>query len=156
MHALPHSVPPTLQQVTADPCLCWRFLDTHWQVWVSSLWGYCSILLSPGEHKVLFMPSKSQFSQSCKFWWLYGGVNGDLLQEGLRHTEVSCTQSPCPCNRPLLTHTPHRRHSNAQKQVWLNLCGVSWCAQVLFEPSKQLWQVWGLILNMILPLLPSC
>ena len=22
----------------------------------------------------------------CKFWWLYGGVNGDLLQEGLCHT----------------------------------------------------------------------
>ena len=106
MHALPHSVPPTLHQVTADPCLCWRFLDTHGQVWVCSLWGYCSILLSPGEHKVLFMPSKSLFSQSCKFWWLYGGVNGDLLQEGLCHTQVSCTQSPCLCDRPLLTQTP--------------------------------------------------
>ena len=28
--------------------------------------------------------------------------------------------------------------------------------KVLFEPSKCLWRVWGLILNMILPLLPSC
>ena len=27
---------------------------------------------------------------------------------------------------------------------------------VLFEPSEHLWQVWGLILNAILPLLPSC
>ena len=27
---------------------------------------------------------------------------------------------------------------------------------VLFEPSEHLWWVWGLILNVILPLLPSC
>ena len=32
----------------------------------------------------------------CKFWWLYGGVNGDLLQEGVCHTLVYCIQSPCP------------------------------------------------------------
>ena len=41
----------------------------------------------------------------CKFWWLYGGVNGNLLQEGLCHTQVCCAQSPCPCSRPLLTRT---------------------------------------------------
>ena len=41
----------------------------------------------------------------CKFWWLHGGVNGYLLQEGLSHTEVCCTQRPCPCSRPLLTCT---------------------------------------------------
>ena len=34
---------------------------------------------------------------------LYGGVNGDLLQEGLCHTQVCSTQSPCPCGSPLLT-----------------------------------------------------
>ena len=28
--------------------------------------------------------------------------------------------------------------------------------QVLFEPSELLWWVWGLILNAIFPLLPSC
>ena len=31
----------------------------------------------------------------------------------------------------------------------------SWCAQVLSEPSERLWQVWGLLLNGISPLLPS-
>ena len=41
----------------------------------------------------------------CKFWQLYGGVNGDLLKEGLCHTQVCCTQSPCLCSRPLLTRT---------------------------------------------------
>ena len=50
----------------------------------------------------------------------------------------------------------HRRHSNTQRQVWLTLCGVSWYAQVLFEPSEHFWQVWGLILNMISPILLTC
>ena len=50
---------------TADPRLHWRLLDTHGQVWVSLLWGHCSFLLGPGMHKVLFVPSKSLFPQSC-------------------------------------------------------------------------------------------
>ena len=32
----------------------------------------------------------------CKFWQLYGGVNGNVLQEGLCHTRVYCPQSPTP------------------------------------------------------------
>ena len=60
-----HSVPPILQQATDDPRLCQRLLDTHRQVWVSLLWGHCSFLLGPGAHKVLFVPSKSLFPQSC-------------------------------------------------------------------------------------------
>ena len=78
----------TLQQATADPRLCQRLLDTHRDVWVSLLWGHCSFLLGPGAHKVLFVPSKSLFPVLCKFWWFCGGVNGDLLQEGLCHTQV--------------------------------------------------------------------
>ena len=58
MHALLPSVPLTLQQATAIPRLCQRHLDTHGQVWVSLLWGHCSFLLGPGEHKVLFVLSK--------------------------------------------------------------------------------------------------
>ena len=41
----------------------------------------------------------------CNFWWFYGGVNGNLLQESLCHSQACCIQSPCPCGRPLLTHT---------------------------------------------------
>ena len=94
-------------------------------------------------------------SKLCKFWQLYGGINGDLLQEGLCHTQVCCTQSPCPCSSPLLIHTSA---GDTQTQLWLSLSGVSgsWCAQGLSEPSKHLWQVWGLTLNMILPFLLSC
>ena len=40
-----------------------------------------------------------------KLWHFYGGINGNLLQEGLCHTQVCCTQSPCRCGRPLLTST---------------------------------------------------
>ena len=105
MHALLHSVPPTLQQATANPRLHQRLLDTQGQVWVSLLWGHCSFLLGPGAYKVLFVPSKSVSPVLRKFWQLYGGVNGDLLQEGLCHTQVYCTQSPCPCGSPLLTRT---------------------------------------------------
>ena len=45
------------------------------------------------------------FPVLCKFWQLCGGVNGILLQEGLCHTQVCCTQSPCPCVSLLLTRT---------------------------------------------------
>ena len=58
MQALLLSVPPTLHRATSDPHLCWSLLDTHGQVWVSLLWGHCSFLLGPGEHKVLFVLSK--------------------------------------------------------------------------------------------------
>ena len=64
VHAMPHSVPSTPQQATANPCLRWRLLNTHRQVWVSLLWGHCSLLLGLGVHKLLFVPSKSLFPQS--------------------------------------------------------------------------------------------
>ena len=58
----------------------------------------------------------------CKFWWLCGGVNGNLLQEGLCHTQVYCTQSPYPCSRPVLTCTST---GDTQIQFYLGLCGVA-------------------------------
>ena len=124
---LPHSVPPTLQQATVDTCLHWKLLDSQASLG-QSLVG--SLLLPPGSWCTQGFVCALQESVSpvlCKFWWLYGGDNGDLLQEGLYHTQVCCIQSPCPCGRPLLYL--HRRHSNTQRQVWLSLCGDSWCTQ---------------------------
>ena len=57
----------------------------------------------------------------CKFWWFHGGANGDLLQEGLCHTQVCCMQSPCPWGRPLLAHIST---GDTQTQFWLSLCGL--------------------------------
>ena len=61
------------QPPAGHPCLCWRFLDTHGQVWVNLLWGHCSFLLGPGEYKVLFVPSKCLFPSPVDVWQLYGG-----------------------------------------------------------------------------------
>ena len=65
-----------------------------------------SLLLSPGSRFVQGFVCALQESVSsvlCKFWQLCGRVNGNLLQEGLCHTQVCCTQSTCPCDMPLLT-----------------------------------------------------
>ena len=79
---------------------------------------------SPLGCKELDMTEQLQFH----FLALYGGVNGDLLQEALCHTQVCCTQSPCPYSRALLTRTST---GDTQTQFWLSLSGVSgsWCAQ---------------------------
>ena len=99
-------------------------------------------------------PPRVCFPVLCKFWWLYGGVNGDLLQEGLCHTQVCCTQSPCPCGRPLLTCTfAGDTHSSVSVSVGSLGPGVH---KVCLSPLSISLRVWGLILNSILPLLPSC
>ena len=117
-----------------------------------------SLLLSPGSwctQGSICALQKSISPVLSKLWWLYIGVNGDLLQEGLCHTQVCCIQGPCPWGSPLLTRISSE---DTQTQFSLSLWGVSgsWCTQGMFEPSEHLWQVWGLILNVILPLLPSC
>ena len=69
---------------------------------------------------------------------------------------VCCTQSLCPCGRPLLTHTPQEtlKHSKGMSSsVSVESPGE---LKVLFEPSEHPWQVWGLILNTVCPLLLSC
>ena len=64
MQAMLHSVPPALQQATADPHLHQRLLDTHGQVWVSLLWGHCSFLLGPGAQGSVCALQES-ISQPC-------------------------------------------------------------------------------------------
>ena len=119
---------------------------------VGSLLLYPGSLCTQGSVCALL---ESATTVLCKFWWLYSGVNGNLLQEGLRHTLVCCTQSLCPCGRPLLTCTSA---GDIHTQSWLSLCRLSGsrCTHGLSESSECLWQVWGLILNMILLLLLPC
>ena len=100
-----------------------------------------SLLLSPGSWCVqgfICVLHESVSPVLCKFWCLYGGVNGNLFQEGLCHTQVCFTQSPCPCGSPLLTRNSA---GVTRTQFCLSLCGVSgsWCAQGFFEPSEHLW-----------------
>ena len=129
MYALLHSMPPALQQATADPCLCWSLLDTYQQVWVSFLWDHCSFLLGPGAHKVLFVPTKSLFPQACLS---SGGSMVGLMATSSKRAyamPVCCIQSPCPCSRPLMTRASS---GNTQTQFYLSLCGApgSCCPQV--------------------------
>ena len=51
--------------------------------------------------RLCLCPPRVCFPSPVQVLVLYDGVNGDLLQEGLCHTQVYCTQSPCPCSRPL-------------------------------------------------------
>ena len=77
-----------------------------WESLGQSLVG--SMLLSPESWCAQGSVCALQESISpvlCKFWQLYGGVNGDLLQDGLCHTQVCCTLSSCPCSSPLLPLT---------------------------------------------------
>ena len=155
MHALLNSVPPTLQQVTANPHLHLRLLDTHRKSGSAS----CGVTAPFSWFLVCKLSvcalRKSVSPVLCRFWQLFGGVNVDLLLAGLCHTQVCCTQSPCPCGRPLMTRTSA---GDTQTQFCLSLCGVSgsWCTRGLSEPSESLWQVRDLNLNVISPLLPSC
>ena len=80
-----------------------------------------SLLLFPGS----WCTEESVSPVLCKFWQLYGGVNGDLLQEGLCHTQVSCTQSLCPCGRPLPTHASARDFWTLTGKSGSVSCGVT-------------------------------
>ena len=144
-HALPHSVPPAPQQATTDRCLHQRLLVTHRQIWVSLLWGHCCFLLGPGAHKLLFVPSKSLFPQSCVS---SGGPMVGLMVTSPNRayakgcvTQICCTQSPFPCSRPLLTCTST---GDTQRQIWLSLCGISgsWCVQGF------VWALWASLVGM--------
>ena len=118
------------------------------------MWGHCSFLLGPGAHKFLFVPSKSLFPQSCVRSG--GSMVGLMATSSKRVYAILGSVHPEPL--PLRQSTADCPSTgDTQTQFWLSLCGVSgsWCTQDLFEPSEHLWWLWGLILNMILPLLPS-
>ena len=99
-----------------------------------------SLLLSPGSWCTQGFVCALQESVLVALWW----VNDDLLQEGLCHAQACCTQTPYPSGSPLRTCvSTGDTHSNA------GLAQSLWVHKVLFEPSKHLWWVWHLILNMI-------
>ena len=149
VHTLPHSVPPTLLTHAST-----RDFWTLTGILESVSFGVTAPFSWVLVHTRFCLFSSRISPVLCKFRRLYDGVNG-VLQEGLCHTHVYCTQIPCPCSSPLQTCTST---GDTQTQFWLSLCGVSgsWCVQGLFEPSEHLWRVQCLILNVISPLLPSC
>ena len=124
-----------------------------------------SLLLSPGSWCTQGFVCALQESVSpvlCKFWWFYGAVNGDILQEGLCHTQVCCTQSPCPCSSSL---SAHNFAGDTQTQFCLSLCGVSgsWCAQdIVYDLQESVspvlckfWWLYGRVNCNLLQELPN-
>ena len=103
---------PNPAEATTDRPLRWRLPETHRQVSCGVTAPFSWILV----HKVLLCPPSVYFPVLCKFWQLYTGVNGDLLQEDLCHTH---TQSPVRAAdhcRPSL----HSRRSNTvvSQSLW--------------------------------------
>ena len=127
-----YTVPPTLQQATADPCVHQRLLDNHRQVCVSLLWCHCSFLLGPGVHKVLFALSKGLFLLSC--------VSSGSCMMGLMATSFerayAIPRSAAPKDPAAVT--VHCWPVPPQETLCLSLWGVSgsWRVQDLFEPSE--------------------
>ena len=88
---------------TQCPQYCSRPLPTHtstadsWTFMGKSVSVSCrSLLLFLGSwctQGFVCALQESVFPVLCNFWQLYVEVNGDLLQEGLCHTQVYCTQS---------------------------------------------------------------
>ena len=139
-----------------QPTPCQRLLDTLGKPGLVSCGGsapFSWVLVS--TRFCLCLP-KSVSPSLCKFWQLYGGVNGDLLQEGLCHPPACCTQSPCHCSRPLLPHTFAGDTQHSKADLAQSLWGLLVVHEFLFEPSKHLWWLQGFILNVISPLLSFC
>ena len=95
-HALFYSVPLTLQQATVDPRLCQTLLEAHMHVWLCLLSVYCSFILVPITHKVLFVPSKSLFLQCCGSFIINLNLNLNW-PPSLNSLGVICPFAGSPC-----------------------------------------------------------
>ena len=125
VQALLHSVPPTLQHATANSLLCKRRLDLHGQVWVSLLWGHISFLLGPSAQKVLFVPSKSLFSQSCVS---SGGSMMGLMMTSSKRSYALPKSAAHRAPAPVAGYS--RRHSHTQS-LWVLLVCTRFCLSSL-------------------------
>ena len=117
-----------------------------------------SLLLSPGSWYAQVICA-FQESVSLSFLSSGGSIMGLMATSSNRAyaiaktaapSDIQCTQSPWLFSSPLMTCTST---GDTQTQFCLSLCWfpVSWCTQGLFEPSKCLWRVLGLILNVVSP-----
>ena len=117
---------PCKHRYTHSPQPCSRPPPTHastgdiWTILGKFVSIFCGVIAPLSwvlvHTSFCLCPSRVYFPVLCKFWQLCGGVDDDLLQEGLCHTQVCCTQSPCPCGAdPYL----HRRCLNTVLSQYL-------------------------------------
>ena len=87
-------------------------------------------------------------------WQLYGGLM--IISSKRAYATGYVTQGAAPrAPAPAAGHCWPVPLQETLKHSSGSVSG-SWCAHGLFEPSKHLWQVWGLILKTISPFVPSC
>ena len=70
-------------------------------------------------------------------------------------SQVCCSQSPCPRGRSLLTLASAGNTQILKGRLAQSLVGPGG-HRILLASAEHLWQVWDLILNATVPLLPSC
>ena len=84
---------------TADHCLPTPLPETPGHSWASlgqSLVRSLPFLLGPGAQGSVYAHQESVSPVLCKFWQLYGGVNGNLLQEGFAIPRAAAPRVPAP------------------------------------------------------------
>ena len=93
---------------------------------------------------------------------LLGGSKLGLMVISSKRIYVTCSasqvcrsQSLCPYSGHWWSVPPQETLKHSKAGVTQSLVG-SGAHRVLFEPSESPWRIWGLILKVILPLLPSC
>ena len=135
---------PCTHSCTQYPQPCSRPPVTHtsvrdsWtlrRVWVSLLWGHCSFLLGPGAHKVLFVPSKSLFPQSCVS---SGGSMVGLMATSSNSAYVIPRSTAPRASAPTAVQCWLVPPQETPKHSTFSVSG-SWWTQGLFEPSDCLW-----------------
>ena len=148
MHTFPHSLPPTLQQAPADPHFHWRIQDTGKSGWVS-----CGVIARFSwvlvHTRFCLCPPRVCFPVLSKFWQLCGGL---MVTSSKRACATPRSAAPAAAHRWPAPPRETLRHSSGSVTwgVWVLVCTrFVWA-------SGRLWWVWGLILNMISLLLPSC
>ena len=106
----------------------------HSQASLGLLWGHCSFLLGPGVHKVLFVPSKSLFPQSC--------VSSGSSLVGLMATSSKrayatprsvAPRAPCPCGWP---KPPQETVKHSKAGLTQSLWGLLVCTIFCLSPPS--------------------
>ena len=95
--ALLHSVPPALQQATADPCLprdSWTLTGKSGALSRGVTAPFSWVLMWT---RFCLCPPRVCFPVLYKFWLLYCGINDNFLQKGLCHTHIYCSQTRSLC-----------------------------------------------------------
>ena len=123
----PCSRPPPTRASARD---AWTLTEKSGSVCCGATASFSWVLV---HTRFCLCPLSVYFPVLCKLWQFYGGVNGNLLQEGLCHMQVCCIQSPCPCGRPLLTRISA---GDTQTQFWLGLCGISGAHKLFLSPPS--------------------